>query len=90
MQVFRRYSTDHPGKTFVVMDAPPGGKLSCIRQPFRAHCENWITSPEIIHADLTRGFLVLTDFGDATYLKTLSHANADALYGEALDAPAIL
>lgn len=89
---FRRYfRLVTKEKTFVVMDAPEPAE-SCrsfvaISQALR---KIGLNAPEIIHEDIARGFLVLTDFGDNTYLRTLTHANADDLYGKALDALAVL
>lgn len=89
---FRRYfRLKTKDQTFVVMDAPPA-KENC--RPFVAISAALgkmnLQTPEILHADLEQGFLLLTDFGDHTYLATLTQANADLLYGEALDALAIL
>jgi aminoglycoside/choline kinase family phosphotransferase len=45
-----------------------------------------VHAPEIIHADKLQGFLLLTDFGSDTYLKTLHADNAGVLYERALNA----
>lgn len=42
--------------------------------------------PEVLAQDLDRGFLLLTDLGATTYLKALNEANADQLFGDAIDA----
>ncbi len=89
---FRRYFRIHAeGKTFVAMDAPPPQE-NC--QPFVAIAQalkaQGLLAPEIIHADVQQGFLLLTDFGDNTYLNTLDLANADLLYKRALDALSML
>jgi aminoglycoside/choline kinase family phosphotransferase len=89
---FRRYFRLADGdKTMVVMDAPPPVE-NC--RPYIAIAsalrQTGLNAPEVIHADVTRGFLLMTDFGDATYLKTLTAANADKLYGAALNALSIL
>lgn len=42
--------------------------------------------PEIIHYHAEKGFLLLTDFGDATYLSILTAQNATVLYQHAIDA----
>lgn len=79
------------GRSFVVMDAPPPQE-NC--KPYIAIAktlrEMGLQAPEIIYADVGRGFLLLTDFGDATYFSTLNATNRDQLYGKALDALAIL
>lgn len=49
-----------------------------------------VTTPEIFAADLSQGLLLISDFGDATYLKTLNSQNADALYDQALNTLALL
>src|SRR5205085_6835534 len=36
--------------------------------------------------DMERGFLLLTDLGNATYIKTLDDGNANALFADATDA----
>ena len=57
--------------------------------PFVAIAHHWrsldIAVPDIVHEDLTRGFLLLEDFGDALMLGALNHTNADQLYGAAMD-----
>lgn len=89
---FRRYfrAVAH-GQPWVVMDAPPPQE-NC--RPFaaiaRALRQLSLNAPEIIAADFDRGFLLLTDMGDMTYLKALNRDNADRLYGRALDALAVL
>ena len=42
--------------------------------------------PEVLAQDLDRGFLLLSDLGATTYLKALNEANADELFGDAIDA----
>jgi len=85
---FRRYYRLHyPGGTWVVADASVE-KERC--QPFVAIAKALrnlgLQAPEIIAADLQQGFMLLTDFGEATYLKSLTHENADLLYTLALGA----
>src|SRR5690606_8888193 len=81
---FRRYFRV---QSFVAMDAPPP-RENCV--PFvaiaRALHRMGLQVPEIFHANIEQGFLLLTDFGDQTYLKTLGSANVDALYHRALKA----
>jgi aminoglycoside/choline kinase family phosphotransferase len=85
---FRLVTEEH---TFVVMDAPPPHE-NCI--PYIAISKTLrqmgLHAPAVIYADVARGFLLITDFGDATYLSALTSANVEQLYGEALDALAIL
>jgi aminoglycoside/choline kinase family phosphotransferase len=84
---FRRYfrATIAAKKTLVVMDAPPFyedcGSYIAIANALR---EMNLHTPHIIAADLHQGFLLISDFGDTTYLRGLNHENADHLYGLAL------
>ncbi len=68
----------------IVMDAPPD-KEDC--QPFinvaKAFSDLGLNVPNILAADLERGFLLLTDLGDCQYLDVLNLENVDALYGAA-------
>lgn len=90
---FRRYyriaTTDT--RTFIVMDAHHPQENA---QPFAAIAmalrERGLMAPNVFAADFNRGFLLLTDFGDHTYLRTLTSDNVDSLYGAALKALAIL
>jgi len=85
---FRRYfRVAGDGRTWIAMDAPPG-REDC--RPFvrvagllRAAGVN---APRIEAQDLERGFLLLTDFGDTTYLSALDETNADRLFGDAVAA----
>jgi aminoglycoside/choline kinase family phosphotransferase len=89
---FRRYFRVHgPSSTMVAMDAPPSQE-NCSAFVAVAHSlrSRGLMAPEIIAADIERGFLLLTDFGDQTLLKSLNMNNADTLYGSALEALAIL
>lgn len=86
---FRRYFrlTAPDGKSRVVMDAPPDmeplGTFLDIDRRLRAA---GLSAPEILACDEARGFLLLEDFGDAHYLAVLDEGNADALYGDAMEA----
>lgn len=89
---FRRYfrAKTRTG-THVVMDAPPP-RENC--RPFvaisHALCARGLHAPAILAADINQGFLLLTDFGDETYLTGLTADNADGLYRRALSALAVL
>jgi aminoglycoside/choline kinase family phosphotransferase len=90
---FRRYfrvqnAGGRRGTSLIVMDAPPD-KEDC--RPFvqvagllaraGAHV------PEILQQDLSRGFLLLSDLGDTTYLSALQKGEEpDALYRDAIAA----
>ena len=82
---FRRYFRIDAGSgSLIVMDAPPPME-DC--RPFvhaaRVLGEAGMNVPRVIEADLDRGFLLLTDFGDRTYLDALDDGTADALYADA-------
>jgi len=72
--------------SFIVMDAPPSHE-DCrpflhVARLFRAAGAN---TPEIIAENLAEGFLLLSDFGNITYLATLEadSGSADLLYRDA-------
>lgn len=90
---FRRYFRVHQSEnaSYIAMDAPPE-KENCIpymavSRALRAH---GLLTPDVIAAELSQGFLLLTDFGDRLLLNELTPINAEYLYGHALDALARL
>ncbi|MGC5699662.1 phosphotransferase [Pseudomonas sp. NFXW11] len=85
---FRRYFRwQGAGRSFVVMDAPPPQE-NC--KPFVdiAHllASSGINVPKIYAQDLDRGFLLLNDLGNQTYLDVIDEHNADALFADAMQA----
>ena len=85
---FRRYFRwEGAGRSFVVMDAPPPQE-NC--KPFVdiafLLAKSGINVPKIYAEDLERGFLLLNDLGNKTYLDVIDSENADALFGDALQA----
>lgn len=86
---FRRYfrATLEDGRTFVVMDAPPG-KEDC--RPFvhvaRLLREAGLNAPAVHAGDLDQGFLLLTDLGATSYLSALNDENAAQLFDDAMEA----
>ena len=89
---FRRYFRITAGAdSFIAMDAAPPQE-NC--RPFVAIAQALrninLSAPEIIAANVEMGFLLLTDFGDQTYLKALTSQNADQCYVRALSALAVL
>jgi aminoglycoside/choline kinase family phosphotransferase len=89
---FRRYFRVYTQSlSFVVMDAEKE-KQSCHSYVAVANAlrDLGVCTPDIIAADLEQGFLLLSDFGDLTYLKALTRENADPLYRQALSALALL
>jgi aminoglycoside/choline kinase family phosphotransferase len=86
---FRRYfrAAIDDGSTRIVMDAPPANE-DCrpwlhVQQLFHAAGAH---VPEVLAQDLDRGFLLLSDLGDATYLQALDADNAAPLYADAIAA----
>ncbi len=82
---FRRYYRARTATaSYIVMDAPPAHE-DCrpfvhIARLFRAAGAN---TPEILAENLDEGFLLLTDFGNTTYLSALNEQTADRLYRDA-------
>ena len=85
---FRRYFRVHAGeRSYIAVDAPPEHEDS---RPFvavaaRLHAAG-LHVPEVLAADLERGFLLLSDLGDTLYLDRLDAHSADHLYDAALEA----
>lgn len=82
---FRRYfRVNMPGQTLIAMDAPPPQE-DCA--PFvhvaKLLLDAGLNVPKVIAQDLERGFLLLSDLGDVTYLHVLDHSTADDLYRDA-------
>ncbi|VVN87315.1 aminoglycoside phosphotransferase family protein [Pseudomonas fluorescens] len=85
---FRRYFRwEGEGRSFIVMDAPPPQE-NC--KPFVDIAQLLATSginvPKIYAQDLPRGFLLLNDLGNKTYLDVINGENADDLFNDALQA----
>jgi N-acetylmuramate 1-kinase len=90
---FRRYFRVHlPNpflghSTLIAMDAPPPQE-DCT--PFvnvaALLLDAGLNVPQVLAQDLTKGFLLLSDLGDDTYLSALNNDNALKLYGSATDA----
>ncbi|MDW8479125.1 MAG: phosphotransferase [Xanthomonadales bacterium] len=77
--------------SLILMDAPPE----------REDCRPWLEvaarlraaglrAPAVHEADLEAGLLLIEDFGDTLYLDRLRPDTAEALYGEALEALAVM
>ncbi|WP_448145546.1 aminoglycoside phosphotransferase family protein [Pseudomonas silesiensis] len=85
---FRRYFRwEGEGRSFVVMDAPPP-RENC--KPFVdiafLLAKSGINVPKIYAEDLERGFLLLNDLGNKTYLDVIDSENADDLFQDAVQA----
>lgn len=87
---FRRYFRVHLGdrslsnSTLIAMDAPPPQE-NC--EPF-VHVAGLfgaagLNVPKVLAQDIERGFLLLTDLGDVTYLSRLNAETAPRLYQDA-------
>ena len=85
---FRRYfRATFSDRTLIVMDAPPThedcGPFLHIAGLFE---QAGTHVPHVYAQDLERGFLLLSDLGNTTYLQALNADNARELYGAATDA----
>jgi aminoglycoside/choline kinase family phosphotransferase len=91
---FRRYFrvSTADGRTFVVMDAPPGKEdvrpylaVSGLLESTGVHV------PHVHEQDIERGLLLLEDLGSTLYLARLNAGDdPDSLYGDALNALATI
>jgi aminoglycoside/choline kinase family phosphotransferase len=74
-------------KTLIAMDAPPPQE-DCT--PFvniaKLFLDAGLNAPQLIAQDLARGFLLLSDLGDDTYLSQLNSESAPKLYLDATNA----
>ena len=82
---FRRYFRVHLGdKTLIAMDAPPPQE-DC--RPFvkvaKMLLDAGLNVPKVIAQDIERGFLLLSDLGNDTYLQHLNNDTAQMLYSDA-------
>jgi aminoglycoside/choline kinase family phosphotransferase len=90
---FRRYFRIVPARpafglaSLIAMDAPPPQE-DC--RPFievaGLLAAAGVHAPRVLASDVGRGFLLLTDLGDTTYLQALAAGGTDALYLDAIDA----
>ncbi|MGR8929689.1 MAG: aminoglycoside phosphotransferase family protein [Gammaproteobacteria bacterium] len=84
---FRRYfRVFHAGRSDIVMDAPPDKEntLPFIRNAIFLR-KAGIHVPDIYQESLEKGFLLLEDLGNQSYLDILRDDNVDVLYRQALD-----
>lgn len=83
---FRRYfRVTEEGRTFIAMDAPPPQE-NC--EPFvhvaQVFGDAGLNVPRVLGQDIERGFLLLTDLGDTTYLSAIrENNNVNDLYRDA-------
>jgi hypothetical protein len=85
---FRRYfRVAIEGTSWIAMDAPPEHEdCRAFVHVARLLRAAGVNAPEIMAEDVARGFLLLTDLGDTTYLSALNEENADRLMGDAINA----
>ncbi len=85
---FRRYfRVNMPTQTLIAMDAPPPQEdCSSFVHVAKILLEAGLNVPRVIAQDIERGFLLLSDLGDTTYLNVLNESTADELYRDASNA----
>lgn len=85
---FRRYFRVTAGHdSFIAMDAPPEhGSQSRFLRVGALLREAGLHAPDIHGADTGRGFLLMEDLGEQTYLDVLDDGNADRLFNDAIAA----
>ncbi len=83
---FRRYfRIETEAGCYILMDAPPEHEpLDSYLNITTLFQQNNITVPQIFAQNLKQGFLLLSDFGDNTLLRSLTPSNADSLYKKSL------
>lgn len=84
---FRRYYRLHSGDaTWIAVDAPPETENSrafvAISRALKRH---GLCVPEVLAADLERGYLLVTDLGEQLYDRCLTGQTVDILYQHAID-----
>ena len=89
---FRRYFRAFiNGDSVIIMDAPPDKENT---EPFirigRQFYELGLNVPRILETEMKQGFLLLSDLGNTVYLSRLNENTVERLYGDALDALAVL
>lgn len=89
---FRRYFRATVGKqSYIVMDAPPAQEdMRPFLQVARAFLDIGLNVPQVLRADIERGFYLLSDLGDQHYLSALNADTVTRLYGDALAALLII
>lgn len=82
----RRYwRVAHESGTWVVMDSGVDEKFKIFMSLSEAFLAAGVMVPQVIAAETTQGFLLLTDFGEDLFEKILSESNADQLYLRAFE-----
>lgn len=86
----RYFRVQSQGQSFVLMDAPPQENCHSYVAIAKALRQLGLHAPNVMQTDLKQGFLLITDFGEVTYLSALQADNASTLYHQALNSLAIL
>ena len=82
----RRYFRIHtPDQSLIAMDAPPPENPGRFVEVAAKFAGVGVRVPEIHAFEAQRGFVLLEDFGDRSYLSCLRDDTAGRLYGQALD-----
>ena len=84
---FRRYyRVKTPGKSFILMDAPPDKESisDYIKIGFEM-VDYGINAPKVFYKDQNLGFILMEDFGDKTFQKEFSSNRLKDLYIRAID-----
>jgi aminoglycoside/choline kinase family phosphotransferase len=85
---FRRYFRVFlEDRTLIAMDAPPEREDSRAFMRVAALLrESGLNAPEVLHHDLSQGFLLVTDLGTTSYLAALKEGDTKRLFGDATTA----
>lgn len=85
---FRRYfRASSADASYIVMDAPPDKEdMAPFLKVAARLLEMGLNVPQVLAADVERGFYLLSDLGDEHYLQALNAETAPRLYGDALGA----
>jgi aminoglycoside/choline kinase family phosphotransferase len=89
---FRRYfRVQTGGASYIAMDAPPAHEdLGPYLRSAARFGALGLNVPKILHRDLARGFLLISDLGERLYLDHLEATTVERLYGDALSALIVL
>ncbi len=89
---FRRYfRVRSDDGSLIVMDAPPEREdPERFVDLARALARIGLHVPEIVHTDVAKGFVLMSDLGSTLYLDVLGEDTVERLYGDALGALVVL
>ena len=84
---FRRYfRIVHDGFPYIVMDAPVEHmQIEIFINIAKKFLQVGLNVPEIYEWSRNKGFALISDFGNTTYLDILTQTNADGFYEDAID-----